>query len=107
MEEKRRFRYTLCFVSLLIGMFILLVANVMVGSARLSIPQVLSILFTKTGDNAAIIWKVRMPRLLAAAILGGALSVSGFLLQPSLPIPLPAPLFWASPPAPSWWWPSP
>ena len=56
MEEKRRFRYTVCFVSLLIGMFILLVANVMVGSARLSIPQVLNIIFTRTGDNAAIIW---------------------------------------------------
>ena len=91
MEEKRRFRYTLCFVSLLIGMFILLVANVMVGSARLSIPQVLSILFTKTGDNAAIIWKVRMPRLLAAAILGGALSVSGFLLPTFFANPISAP----------------
>ena len=91
MEEKRRFRYTLCFVSLLIGMFILLVANVMVGSARLSIPQVLSILFTKTGDNAAIIWKVRMPRLLAAAILGGALSVSGFLLQTFFANPIAGP----------------
>ncbi|MBO4677162.1 MAG: iron ABC transporter permease [Oscillospiraceae bacterium] len=91
MEEKRRFRYTLCFVSLLIGMFILLVANVMVGSARLSISQVLSILFTKTGDNAAIIWKVRMPRLLAAAILGGALSVSGFLLQTFFANPIAGP----------------
>lgn len=91
MEEKRRFRYTLCFVSLLIGMFILLVANVMVGSAHLSIPQVLSILFTKTGDNAAIIWKVRMPRLLAAAILGGALSVSGFLLQTFFANPIAGP----------------
>ena len=91
MEEKRRFRYTLCFVSLLIGMFILLVANVMVGSARLSIPQVLSILFTKTGDNAAIIWKVRIPRLLAAAILGGALSVSGFLLQTFFANPIAGP----------------
>ena len=91
MEEKRRFRYTLCFVSLLIGMFILLVANVMVGSARLSIPQVLSILFTKTGDNAAIIWKVRMPRLLAAAILGGALSVSGFPLQTFFANPIAGP----------------
>ena len=91
MEEKRRFRYTLCFISLLIGMFILLVANVMVGSARLSIPQVLSILFTKTGDNAAIIWKVRMPRLLAAAILGGALSVSGFLLQTFFANPIAGP----------------
>ena len=91
MEEKRRFRYTLCFVSLLIGMFILLVANVMVGSAHLSIPQVLSILFTKTGDNTAIIWKVRMPRLLAAAILGGALSVSGFLLQTFFANPIAGP----------------
>ncbi len=91
MEERRRFRYTVCFISLLIGMFILLVANVMVGSARLSIPQVLSILFTKTGDNAAIIWKVRMPRLLAAAILGGALSVSGFLLQTFFANPIAGP----------------
>ena len=91
MEEKRRFRYTVCFVSLLIGMFILLVANVMVGSARLSIPQVLNIIFTRTGDNAAIIWKVRMPRLLAAAILGGALSVSGFLLQTFFANPIAGP----------------
>jgi iron complex transport system permease protein len=28
-----------------------------------------------------VIWKFRLPRLLAAAVLGGALSVSGFLLQ--------------------------
>ena len=69
MEEKRRLRYTICFISLLIGLFVLLVANVMVGSARLSIPQVLRILFTKTGENAAIIWNIRMPRLLAAAVL--------------------------------------
>ena len=91
MEEKRRLRYTACFVSLFIGMFILLVLNVMVGSARLSISQVLSILFTGTGNNAAIIWKVRMPRLLAAAILGGALSVSGFLLQTFFANPIAGP----------------
>ena len=91
MEEKRRLRYTACFMSLLIGMFVLLVANVMVGSARLSISQVLRILFTGTGDNAAIIWKVRMPRLLAAAILGGALSVSGFLLQTFFANPIAGP----------------
>ena len=91
MEEKRRLRYTICFISLLIGLFVLLVANVMVGSARLSIPQVLRILFTKTGENAAIIWKVRMPRLLAAAILGGALSVSGFLLQTFFANPIAGP----------------
>ncbi len=91
MEEKRRLRYTICFISLLIGLFVLLVANVMVGSARLSIPQVLRILFTKTGENAAIIWNIRMPRLLAAAVLGGALSVSGFLLQTFFANPIAGP----------------
>ena len=91
MEEKRRLRYTICFISLLIGLFVLLVANVMVGSARLSIPQVLRILFTKTGENAAIIWSIRMPRLLAAAVLGGALSVSGFLLQTFFANPIAGP----------------
>ncbi len=91
MEEKRRLRYTICFISLLIGLFVLLVANVMVGSARLSIPQVLRILFAKTGENAAIIWNIRMPRLLAAAVLGGALSVSGFLLQTFFANPIAGP----------------
>ena len=91
MEEKRRLRYTICFISLLIGLFVLLVANVMVGSARLSIPQVLRILFTKTGENAAIIWNIRLPRLLAAAVLGGALSVSGFLLQTFFANPIAGP----------------
>ena len=91
MEERRRLRYTACFISLLIAMFILLVLNVMVGSARLNVSQVLGILFTRTGDNAAIIWKVRMPRLLAAAVLGGALSVSGFLLQTFFANPIAGP----------------
>ena len=31
--------------------------------------------------NGRIIWDIRLPRILAAIILGGALSVSGFLLQ--------------------------
>ncbi|MFR6185211.1 MAG: iron chelate uptake ABC transporter family permease subunit [Lawsonibacter sp.] len=39
-----------------------------------------------------MIWKLRLPRILAAALLGGALSVSGFLTRrPSLPTPSPAP----------------
>ena len=42
---------------------------------------VLQILFTRQGDNSAIVWNIRLPRLLTAALLGGALAVSGFLLQ--------------------------
>ena len=52
-------------------------------------------------EDGGIIWTIRLPRVLAAAILGGALAVSGFLLQTFSPIPLRAPLFWAFPRGPS------
>ena len=38
-----------------------------------------------------IIWTIRLPRVLAAAILGGALSVSGFLLQTFFANPIAGP----------------
>ena len=43
----------------------------------------MEILFLGKGEDTAlnIIWEIRLPRILAAIILGGALSVSGFLLQ--------------------------
>ncbi len=81
MKEKRNRRILLCFIVLLAALAVLLVLNVMIGSAGLRLGEVLSILFTRQGENAAIIWNIRMPRLLTAALLGGALAVSGFLLQ--------------------------
>ena len=81
MEDKRRGRYTVCYFALVILLAVLLVANIIVGSTHINLSEVLGILFTKQGENAAVIWNIRMPRLIAAALLGGALSVSGFLLQ--------------------------
>ena len=81
MEEKRRTRYICCFVALAILAAILMVANVFSGSARMSLSQVWSILLTGEGENAAVVWNIRLPRLLAVFFLGGALSLSGFLLQ--------------------------
>lgn len=46
------------------------------------------------GENPAmsrIIWDIRLPRMMAAAILGGALSVSGFLLQTFFANPIAGP----------------
>ena len=42
-------------------------------------------------SDAGIIWGIRLPRVLAAAILGGALSVSGFLLQTFFANPIAGP----------------
>ena len=53
----------------------------------------MEILFLGKGEDTAlnIIWEIRLPRILAAIILGGALSVSGFLLQTFFGNPIASP----------------
>lgn len=61
-----------------------LVLNVNTGSISISPGEIFRIILQGGTDGskaANVIWKIRLPRLLAAAVLGGALSVSGFLLQ--------------------------
>ena len=81
--EKRRIRYTTCFIALGICLLVLLVLNCMIGSSRIGISTVLNALFHPAAGETAtgIIWNIRLPRLLTAALLGGALAVAGFLLQ--------------------------
>ena len=64
-------------------LLILTVWNINSGSIHISVRDILQILFQRQGEDAAynIVWEIRLPRILAALILGGALSVSGFLLQ--------------------------
>lgn len=80
---RRRSRYTAVFVCLLIAFFIIVVLNVNTGSVKISISEIFRILFMGAGDSTeySIIWKIRLPRIFMAAMLGGALSLSGFLLQ--------------------------
>lgn len=76
-------RYLAAFVILLILLCFLLVWNINSGSIELKVPDIIRILFLGEGDETSynIIWTIRLPRILAAVILGGALSISGFLLQ--------------------------
>ena len=80
---RKRGRYTLVFAILLIAFFAIVVLNITIGSVDISFGDVFKILFTKAGESTqyGIIWKIRMPRIAMAAILGGALALSGFLLQ--------------------------
>lgn len=68
---------------LLLGLLLLLMAlNLLFGSTALSASEVLGALLHPAGGMAAsIVRLIRLPRLLAAALLGGALAVSGYLLQ--------------------------
>ncbi|MGN0742739.1 MAG: FecCD family ABC transporter permease [Candidatus Fimadaptatus sp.] len=77
-------RIQLVFVMLLAGCALLLVLNANTGSVRISPLEVMRIVFLREGEgtsNYNVLWKIRLPRMIAAAVLGGALSVSGFLLQ--------------------------
>ncbi|MCD8336341.1 MAG: iron ABC transporter permease [Lachnospiraceae bacterium] len=76
-------RYTFSFLILIVLTGVLFVWNVNSGSVDLSVAEICRIIFLRTGDSTAynIIWQIRLPRILAVMILGGALSVAGFLLQ--------------------------
>lgn len=83
MNKKAYARYTVSFILLGVLLAILFLWNINFGSVDLSAKEILHILFQKGTDDTSynIVWQIRLPRILAAVILGGALSVSGFLLQ--------------------------
>ena len=90
---KRRSRYMIVFVSLAILFCIVTVLNINTGNVHISVPKILKILFMHDGEAVEynIIWKIRLPRILMAAMLGGALSLSGFLLQTFFSNPIAGP----------------
>lgn len=81
MNNKKRY-YLVKFLGMTILLFAIFVLSIGMGSADISMPQILKALFN-SGDAYLdkIIISIRLPRILAAIILGGALAVSGFLLQ--------------------------
>ncbi|MCD2492255.1 iron ABC transporter permease [Lacrimispora sp. NSJ-141] len=90
---KRRSRYILVFAVLLAAFLAITVLNINTGNVDISVPEILRILFHGTGGTTEynIIWKIRLPRILMAAILGGALSLSGFMLQTFFENPIAGP----------------
>ncbi len=93
MTGKTYLRYFAAFAGLAAVALLLVVWNVGCGSVRLSWSETVAVLFGRTEEATAfhIIWDIRLPRLLAAAVLGGALSVSGFLLQTFFSNPIAGP----------------
>ena len=83
MKNKAKIRYIASFLMLTAFLLVLIFWNINSGSVSLTVREVFQILFQKGGNETArnIIWSIRLPRIIAALILGGALSVSGFFLQ--------------------------
>ena len=90
---KRKTRYSAVFLGLILALCIITVLNINIGSVPISVSEIAKIIFTKSGDltQVNIIWKIRLPRILMAALLGGALSLAGFLLQTFFSNPIAGP----------------
>ena len=71
------------FILILILLFALFAANILMGSVKVSVHEVVDIILGHSNDalNINIIKNIRMPRALSAMILGGGLALSGYLLQ--------------------------
>lgn len=81
--KNRKYRYIITHVILAAGVCLLLVLNICIGSVKVTLPEIVQ---TLTGGECAettarILWDIRLPRAAAVLILGGALSLSGYLLQ--------------------------
>ena len=91
-DDKRRTRITAALIILFVLMAVLVIMNACIGSFSIPlsrIPELIGQGFsgrapaegTQESTMYAILWKIRLPRLLADLVLGGALGLAGFLLQ--------------------------
>ena len=84
MQIKKIIRCQVVYILLVVLFVLAVIFNINTGNVHISPARIFRIIFLH-GDMGTpeynIIWKIRLPRLCMAAILGGALSLSGFLLQ--------------------------
>ncbi|WP_365908166.1 iron ABC transporter permease [uncultured Ruminococcus sp.] len=81
MTKKRALRWTSGFTALLIMAAVFFILELISGTTDLTVSEVFSALSEDNSAAHTIVADIRLPRAIAAALLGGALSVSGFLLQ--------------------------
>ena len=83
--EKRTRRNTIVIVAMLAAVIAVSIACLFVGSSHMSFPDALNALLGGGNDaQSRIIWKIRIPRVLAAIIAGAGLSVAGLVMQTTL-----------------------
>ena len=76
-------RCTVAFIITALLIVILAYVNIITGTVKLTAHDIFSIL-TLSADNMmeeSVVINIRLPRMLAAIVLGGALALSGYMLQ--------------------------
>ena len=92
-SARRGALYGAVFLAIIAALLAITALNINIGSVPISLEEMAGILLHKQGNptQVSIIWKIRLPRILMAALLGGALSLSGFLLQTFFANPIAGP----------------
>ena len=91
MHPKKHLRPILGFAGLSAALLALLLWNIGAGSVHLPLGEILTAILYRQGEHLTIILDMRLPRILAVLLLGGALSLSGFLLQTFFSNPIAGP----------------
>ena len=74
-------RYIGIFLLLMIIVILFMIMNVCIGTVEIPVTDIAASICGKEIENARILWDIRMPRTIAAFLLGGALALAGYLLQ--------------------------
>ena len=82
-ESGRAARCRVVTALLAVALIVLVGANLCIGSVLVPADHIPGILSGGAANSmeSQVIWEIRLPRVLSAVLLGGALSLSGFLLQ--------------------------
>ena len=81
MRQRRRKRILIAFSLLTAATLLLLGLNIGIGSVKIPAKDIWMLMQGKEIANGRIVMDIRLPRTFAALILGGALALSGYLLQ--------------------------
>ena len=83
--EQQNKRYARIVLAMTLAVIILGIACLFVGSSNMTFREAMDTLFGGGTDaQSRIIWKIRVPRVLAAIIAGAGLSVAGLVMQTTL-----------------------
>ncbi len=96
--ENRMMKWSAWFLTSLVGVLILFVANVAIGTVSISVPDVMRIVLGGSVSDVSmhevwsnIIFKSRIPQALTAIVCGAGLSVAGLQMQTVFRNPLAGP----------------
>ncbi len=83
MYDKRKYRYIAAFSLLGMGVILIFILNICIGSVKITLSDIVQTLNgqERVETISKILWDIRLPRATAVLILGGALALAGYLLQ--------------------------